>query len=155
MMRKKFFLNTDKEIVDESMTEALQDGFGPSLLSSNATTELKGRVLNPLAPTIEQWIVSTGHEWQEVDLIDWCRKLIFELSNKALFGGKFLNDEMSYRDILYMDDFIFKAWMAPEFMLSQEHARMKKLIERTKKTYGGGIDSASIIRSRLDVCPLL
>src|SRR5579859_2623480 len=95
LIRKKQFLNTSEEVADDSMSEQLYAAL-PSTLLSNELTE---KLVAQTQTTLQALVDDTGHEWKEVDLIGWCFKLVFLLSNVAMMGPTFPRDDELYRDL--------------------------------------------------------
>lgn len=151
MMRKKQFLNTEEEVGDQAMTNDLAATLTPGLLSSEANAELINRMVAHLQPCIDRLVEEIGDEWKEIDLIDWCCNLIFELSNIAIMGKTFPKDAQLFRDLLLFEDNFLTVWKLPEFLVKKEQAVARRLIERMKDVYEAGMDAGEIMRRRMEV----
>ena len=152
-MRRKLFLNTEEEVGDNEMTRSLDASAVSHLLASEATGELVDRMVSQLDSTTQQFMDAVGDGWKEVDLIEWCYKLVFDLSNYAVMGPNFPKDDEMYRDILEFDELVINVWKYPEFLQWKHRALSKKMISRLQKFYEGGISPGIIIRKRIDVPP--
>ena len=150
-MRRKQFLNTPDEINDDAMSQQLQASLGPGLLSTEATNELTNRLIQHLPSTIEGMMRSLGEGWQQVDLIEWCSKTVFELSNLAVMGSTFPRDEQMYKDLLQFEDNLMTVWKMPELFLRKEQALARRLLARTKQFYERGMEACSIVSMRCQV----
>lgn len=151
MMRKKQFLNTEEEVKDDAMTDDLARTYAPALLSNEATAELTNRLVAHLQPCIDRLNEDIGDEWKEIDLVDWCNKLVFELSNIAVMGKTFPKDTELFHDLVQFDENFLTIWKLPEFLVKKEQALARKLIERMRDVYEAGMDAGVIMRKRMEV----
>jgi hypothetical protein len=151
MMRRKQFLNTKEELGDGAMTNELAETVISALLANEAAVELINRMAAQLQPCIDRLVEEIGHEWKEIDLIDWCCNLIFELSNIAIMGKTFPKDAELFHDILQFEDNFLTTWKWPEFLLKKEQALSRKLVERMRDVYEAGMDVSEIMRRRIAV----
>lgn len=150
-MRRKQFLNTPEEINDESMTQQLSTSFAAGLLSVEATKDLTDKMIQHLQSTIEKISVTMGNEWQEVDLVEWCYKMVFELSNTAVMGPTFPRDEQMFKDLLQFEENFMTVWKMPEMFLKKEQALARSLLERTRRFYESGMKPSPIVLTRCKV----
>ena len=153
-MRRKQFLNTPQEINDASMTQQLYASLAGGLLSIEATKELVDRMIKYLPETIGKSVESMGDGWQQVDLIEWCSKMVFELSNVALMGPTFPKDDHMFTDLLQFEENSMRVWKMPEIFLKKEQSLARSLLERTKKFYESDMQPSSVLRTRFEVHPL-
>lgn len=151
VMRKKQFLNTEEEVRDVDMTNDLAGTYAPALLSNEATAELTNRMVQQLQPCVDRLIEEIGDEWKEIDLVDWCCKLVFNLSNVAVMGNTFPKDNELYRDLLQFEENFLTVWKLPAFLVKKEQALAQKLIDRMKEIYENGMDAGAITRKRIQV----
>lgn len=152
LVRRKQFLNTEEEMRDDSMTDGLAARFTPDLLSIEATKELIERMISHVPSHLENLIDPIGNEWKEIDLVDWCCRLVFRLSNIALIGPEFpSNDEQLFRDFLQLENQFIKTWKTPEIFLGKEKDFTRKLILKMQKVYDDGINPGQIVRNRIKV----
>jgi sterol 12-alpha-hydroxylase len=151
MMRKKLFLNTEEEVGDEVMTNELAATLVPALLANEATAELINKMVAHLQPCIDRLVEEIGDEWKEIDLLDWCCNLVFELSNIAIMGKAFPNDAELFHDMLQFEDNFLTTWKWPEFLLKKEQGLSRKLVERMRDVYEAGTDVSEIMRRRIAV----
>jgi len=151
MMRTKQFMNTEEELRDKAMTNELDGTTVHGLLANEATVELVNRMLAHLQPCIDRLVGEIGDEWKEIDLNDWCCKLIFELSNIAIMGKTFPKDAELFHDLLQFEDNFLTVWKLPEFLVRKEQAVARKLIERMRDVYEDGMDASELMRRRIAV----
>jgi hypothetical protein len=153
-MRRKQFLNTPEEINDDSMTQQLYTSLAAGLLSVEATKDLTDRMIQHLQSTLEKIAGSMDNDWQQVDLIEWCSKVVFELSNAALMGPTFPRDEQMFTDLLQFEDNFMTVWKMPEMFLKKEQGLARRLLARTKKFCETGMKPAPVVLTRSKVHPL-
>jgi hypothetical protein len=151
VMRRKTFLNTDEEVRDDSLTNDLIGIYPTLLLSNEATTELSERLIAHLQPCLDRLTDATGDDWKEVDLVEWCSKIVFELSNIALMGSTFPKDDELFHDLLQFEENFVRIWKLPSFLVKKEQALTQKLIDRMQNVYENGMDPAQIIQKRVQV----
>lgn len=149
-MRKKQFLNTVDELKDASMTKELHTTAMTLLLSVDATSVLVDRLLAHSEPTLKQMVDSVGYEWKEVNLIDWCCRFVFELSNTALMGPNFPKDDEFYQDLMKFDNNLVTVWKTPEMFLWKEQAIARRLVRRIQTFWTSESDVCEFVRARVE-----
>lgn len=150
-IRRKTFLNTEEELRDDSMTNDLAGSYPAGLLSNEATTELIEKLVAHVQPLVDRLMDAMGDDWKEVDLVEWCSNMVFELSNVALMGSTFPKDSELFHDLLQFEENFVTIWKSPKFLVKKEQALARKLIDRMQNVYQNGIDPSRIIRERMQV----
>jgi hypothetical protein len=151
MMRFKSFLNTKEEVEDEEFTEGLVATIYSDLLSNEGTAGLTRRFVEHIKPGLQRFMEEIGEEWKEVDLFDFCSRLVFELSNIAVMGPTFPKDRELYDDMLTFEDNFMRSFQMPTFMIKKEQAHARKLIDRMREVYQKGIDASRFVHVRMKV----
>jgi hypothetical protein len=150
-IRRKTFLNTEEELRDDSMINDLAGSYPAGLLSNEATTELVEKLLAHVQPLLDRLMDAIGDDWKEVDLVEWCGNMVFELSNVAIMGSTFPKDSELFHDLLQFEENFVTTWKLPQFLVKKERALAQKLIDRMQNVYKNGIDPSRIIRERMQV----
>jgi Cytochrome P450 len=153
-MRRKMFLNTEAELRNDAMAQDLGGVLVPALLSIEGTKGLTERLMAHLQPTLDRLVESMGYEWREVDLVQWCFKLVFELGNLAIMGTDFPRDNLFYRDLMEFDSNLVTVWKNPAFLLRKEMSLAKKLLRRIEQACDYGLSPAQVISDRMQVAQL-
>lgn len=151
VMRRKAFLNTEEELRDDSMTDDLAGAFPTGLLSNEATTELTETLVAQAQPYLDRLMDTMGDDWKEVDLVEWCSNMVFQLSTIALMGSTFPKDDELFYDLLQFEENFVTIWKLPQFLVKKEQALAQKLIDRMQNAYENGMDPARIVRKRIQV----
>jgi hypothetical protein len=150
-MRLKAFINTKEEVEDDEFTERLVSTIHNDLLSNEGTIELTRRFVEHMKPGLLRFMDEIGEEWKEVDLLDFCSRLVFELSNIAVMGPTFPKDRELYDDLLKFEDNFMRSFQMPTFMIKKEQAHAKKLVDRMQEVYEKGMDACRLVRVRVKV----
>ena len=149
--RLKAFVNTKEEVADTVLTDGLSASLHSDLLSNEGTMELTRRLVEHMKPGIRRFMKEIGDDWKEVDFLDFCSRLVFELSNTAMMGPTFPKDQELYEDLLKFEDNFLKCFNLPDFLIKNEQAHSQKLVDRMAEVYKKGIDASRIIRARINV----
>jgi hypothetical protein len=150
-MRLKAFVNTKEEVEDDEFGEKLLATTRNEMLSNEGTVELTRRFVEHMQPGLQRFMEEIGKEWKEVDLLDFCSRLVFELSNNAFMGPTFPKDRELYDDLLAFEDNFIKCFQMPAFMIKKEQALARKLIDRMREAYRKGLDVSQFVRARMNV----
>jgi hypothetical protein len=151
----KAFLNTKEEVEDVKLRDAFVSSIHNDLLSNEGTTDLTRRFMEHMQPGLDRFVDEIGDDWKEVDLDDFCNRLVFELSNTAMMGPTFPKDKELYDDLLKFEENFMPMLKFPQFLITKEQAHAQKLIDRMAAIYRQGMDPSRLMRVRMKVRFLL
>jgi hypothetical protein len=138
-------------VADQKFTDGLVSTIYSDLLSNEGTGELTRRFVEHMKPGLQRFMEDIGEEWKEVDLLEFCSRLVFELSNIAVMGPTFPKDRELYDDLLTFEDNFMRSFQMPTFMIKKEQAHARKLIDRMREVYNQGLDASRFVRVRVKV----